>query len=175
MKITCVSQDTTITSVMRERVTHKFMKLDRYFSSEVSAIVRFKGKSAGRCAVEATLTAKGLMLRAEAGGKDNILSYVDDVADRLDGQIRKYRTKLSRRNRGVVLPDGLSAPADAGEDAAALRFKTYTTRPMSIEDAIMQMDITDHPFFIFINSETEEANAVYRRYDGSIGVLEPEH
>lgn len=174
MEVNYHSQDIIITDAMRERVASKFSKLDRYFQGNASAEVFFKGKSFGRCAVETTLTFRGLLLRAEAGGKESVFKYIDMVADRLDGQIRKYRTKLSRRYRDSLAPDPLAAADAAEDDQRAVRHKTYSRRPMSEEDAIMQMDLVDHPFYVYIDAHTGETHVVYKRSDGSVGLIVPE-
>jgi putative sigma-54 modulation protein len=135
--------------------------------------------------VEVTIPMPNLLLRAEDINLD-MYAAIDLVVDKLERQIRKHKTKLNRKGRGkeggvgeyfksLEGPD--DAPAVYDEDEAELelvRTKRFTLKPMDTEEAILQMDMLGHSFFVFSDAETGNTNVVYRRKDGKYGLIEPE-
>jgi len=129
--------------------------------------------------VEVTIALSGLLLRAEERQEDMYAS-IDLVVDKLERQIRKHKTKV---NRKVLKEGGLRglfvdnvAPAEEPEDEEDLqvvRTKRFTMKPMDVEEAILQMNLLGHNFFVFANMDTNEINVVYRRDDGKYGLIEP--
>jgi putative sigma-54 modulation protein len=115
----------------------------------------------------------GIILRAEETNPDMFLS-VDKAVDIIVRQIRRHRTKLEKRLRAGVYEQ--QAPDFELQDEAVLvRTKRFVMKPMSVDDAIAQMDLLNHNFFLFLNVETDCASVVYKRVDGNYGLLEAEN
>ena len=173
MKITMTGRNTEITEALRERFEKKLGKLNKFLREETAVLLRLTQERANRNTVEVTIPFDGIMLRAEETGADPG-ACIDKVVDVLQRQIRRHRTKLDKRLRvGVVEADFDIEPED--EDAELVRTKHFTMKPMSVEDAITQMDLLGHSFFLFLNATTEAACVVYKRQDGNYGLLEPDN
>ena len=159
---------------LKDRAEKKLSKLERYFSQEPEAIVRFKQQRGGRNIAEITMSVNGLILRAEENSNDMYLS-VDRAVDKLESQIRRYRTKMGKQLREPK-PDAAEAVEPVYEEASydVVRVKKFAVKPMEVEDAITQMELLGHNFFLFMNSETDTMSVLYRRNDGSYGLLLPE-
>ncbi len=130
--------------------------------------------------IEVTLNLNGLILRGEESTGDMYAS-IDMVVDKLERQVKKYKTRMNKslRYRGVRAINEKQAAIEAEErledDAPqVVRTKRFTLKPMSVEEAILQMDLLGHNFFVFTNAETDGVNVVYRRKDGNYGLIEPE-
>ncbi|MBQ6374649.1 MAG: ribosome-associated translation inhibitor RaiA [Clostridia bacterium] len=163
-----------VSDSLKARTEKKLSKLERYFNREPEALVRFKQQRGGRNIAEITMSVSGLILRAEESSNDMYLS-IDRAVDKLESQIRRYRTKMGKQLR--------EARAEAGEVVEpvyeeakydVVRVKKFAVKPMEVEDAITQMELLGHNFFLFMNSENETMNVLYRRNDGSYGLLIPE-
>ncbi len=177
MRITITEKGYTADKALEARIERKLNKLDRYFQGDVEAQVRLVLEKNVRNIVEITLYVDGLILRAEETSGDMYMS-VDKAAERLDGQIRRHRTKLEKRIREEELTPPAEVEAEAApvwEDSPSelVRVKRFAVKPMAVEDAIAQMDMLGHNFFLFVNAETSITSVVYRRNDGNIGMLEP--
>jgi putative sigma-54 modulation protein len=163
-------------------VQKKVGKLDRYLSNIANAQVELSKRTAksasDRHAVQVTLhTTSGTILRAEERSGDMFAS-IDTVLDKIQHQITRYKGKRheSRTRAPARLPEPLSEDTEEAEetDLLVVRRKTFSVRPMSEEEAIEQMELLGHDFFVFINARSETFNVVYRRNDGGYGLLEPE-
>ena len=136
--------------------------------------MRFKQQKGGRNIVEITVAVSGVILRAEECSNDMYLS-IDRAVDKLESQIRRYRTKLDKRIRASELePVAEAAPEYEEASYDVVRTKRFAVKPMSVEDAITQMELLGHDFFLFLNEANSELNVLYRRVDGSYGLLQPE-
>ena len=113
------------------------------------------------------------MLRAEETS-DDIIKSADKAVDKIVRQLRRHRTKLEKRlhEEVVIQPEEAEGPIEE-ESQELVRVKRFEMKPMTVEDAILQMDMLGHSFFLFQNSETGITSVVYRRNDGNIGMLEP--
>lgn len=176
MKITMSGKGFEISDSLRERVEKKLAKLDRYFREDVEANVRVAQEKGNRNIVEITIAVNGLILRAEEVSGDMYAS-IDSAADKLNRQIRRYRTKLEKRLRETAM-EGLDAEAAQAEDEPAaytvVRTKKFPVKAMDVDDAIAQMELLDHDFFLFRDEETDGICVIYRRNDGAYGLLQPE-
>ena len=163
-----------VSDSLKARAEKKLSKLERYFSQEPEAIVRFKQQRGGRNIAEVTMSVNGLILRAEEDSNDMYLS-IDRAVDKLESQIRRYRTKMGKQLR-EARAEGEAAPEPVYEEANfdVVRVKRFSVKPMDVEDAITQMELLGHNFFLFMNSETDTMSVLYRRNDGSYGLLLPE-
>ncbi len=183
MKTTITAKNMVVTPGITERVMKKASKMERYLNPNTELFVRLTKEKNGRRTCEITVPFEGVVLRAEASNDDNLYVSIDQALGKLERQIHKHRTKLDKRLReGAFNPKELEYDADTAEDVGAadesrkvVRHKTFPVRPMSVEDAILQMELLGHSFFVFVNVETDRTNVLYLRKDGNLGVLEPEN
>ncbi|WP_123054808.1 ribosome-associated translation inhibitor RaiA [Clostridium sp. JN-1] len=174
MRIFVTGKNIEVTNALRNVVEKKLSKLDKYFNPEVKANVTLSVQKNSQI-VEVTIPFNGVILRGEEKNSDMYAS-IDLVVDKLEGQIRKQKTKLQRRNHGNSLrfqsiPD---VDKDANEEPKIVRTKKFAIKPMSAEEAVLQMELLGHNFFVFESAEDEEVNVVYKRKDGNYGLIEPE-
>ena len=161
-----------VSDSLKARTEKKLSKLERYFSQEPEAIVRFKQQRGGRNIAEITMSVNGLILRAEEDSNDMYLS-IDRAVDKLESQIRRYRTKMGKHLREARA----EAPVEPVYEEASfdvVRTKRFSVKPMDVDDAITQMELLGHSFFMFMNAENDSICVLYRRNDGSYGLLVPE-
>lgn len=173
MRITMNGKNLTVTEDLKNRIEKKLGKMDRYFRQEVDATVRLTQEKNLRYIAEITITVGGIMLRAEETS-DDIIKSADKAVDKIVRQLRRHRTKLEKRlhEEVVIQPEEAEGPIEE-ESQELVRVKRFEMKPMTVEDAILQMDMLGHSFFLFQNSETGITSVVYRRNDGNIGMLEP--
>lgn len=176
MQLIIKAKNIEVSEWLREYVETKIGKLDRYLPSISEARVelsREKVKSAqDRHVVQVTLRGNGTILRAEER-TDDIFASIDAVLDKIYRQIARYKGKRrgrGRRARGEPLPiEGVEE-----ETHRIVRVKQFSIVPMTPDEAIEQMELLGHDFFVFFNSEVEGINVLYRRKDGDYGLLQPE-
>ena len=173
MKFVYTSKDMAVSDSLKYRVEKKLSKLERYFREEPEATIRFKMQKGARNIAEITVNAGGLILRAEESSNDMYLS-IDHAVDKLESQIRRHRTKLEKRIRSSELEPVAEVPAFEEQSYDIVRVKKFSVKPMSVEDAITQMELLGHDFFLFMNEESESMNVLYRRHDGTYGLLQPD-
>ena len=162
---------------LKERAEKKLSKLERYFSQEPEVFVRFKQQRGGRNIAEITMSVNGLILRAEENSNDMYLS-VDRAVDKLESQIRRYRTKMGKQLREARAEEPAFEPEEPAYEEASfdvVRTKRFAVKPMDVDDAITQMELLGHNFFLFLNAENNSMNVLYRRNDGTYGLLVPEN
>ncbi|RSD25190.1 ribosome hibernation-promoting factor, HPF/YfiA family [Mesobacillus subterraneus] len=168
-----------VTPAIREYVEKKVAKLDRYFTESPNANVNVNLKvyQDKKSKVEITIPMKDLVLRAEETHED-MYAAIDLITDKLERQIRKHKTKVNRKFREKEsLKD--YAPiftevehVDEDEDLEVVRTKSFDLKPMDSEEAILQMNMLGHSFYVFTNAETNQTNVVYKRNDGRYGLIE---
>ena len=173
MKFVYTSKDMAVSDSLKSRVEKKLSKLERYFREEPEATIRFKMQKGARNIAEITINAGGVILRAEESSNDMYLS-IDHAVDKLESQIRRHRTKLEKRIRSSELEPVAEVPAFEEQNYDIVRVKKFSVKPMSVEDAITQMELLGHDFFLFMNEESESMNVLYRRHDGTYGLLQPD-
>ena len=172
MKITISSRQMTVPEDLKTAVERKLKKFDKFFPEGAEAVVVFSRLRDLEC-LEVTLHYGGTLFRAEERG-DSFLCALDRCIDSMERQIRKHKTRLEKRYRGTpyrFVPDGELSEA---EDEPEIRIKTFPPKPMSPEEAILQMDLSGHDFFVFRNSESGETCVVYKRHSDSYGLIVPE-
>lgn len=177
MRINIQAKGMVVTPAISERIYKKVGKMERYLPSDCEMQIRLRREKNNRRICEITIPINGVTLRAEADNTDNMFLSIDQCLTRLEKQIHRHRTKLEKRLRD----DAFKAPEleyieeEQPEDVGKIvRSKTFPARPMSVEDAILNMELLEHSFYVFVNSETERTNVVYARKDGGYGLLEPE-
>ena len=130
----------------------------------------------GRHIVEVTVSINGILLRGEESTMDMYTS-IDLVVEKLERQIEKHKTKLARKFRQVSFKEAVVEEikeAPEVEDFQVVKTKRFAVKPMDIQEAIMQMNLINHDFFVFRDAKTEAVNVVYRRKDGKYGLIDPE-
>ena len=176
MKITLRGKNIEITEAIEEKVSEKLSKLDKYFivSENVEAKVLVRTYPYGQ-KIEVTIPTEYVLLRAEVVDQD-LYNAIDLVIDKLEGQIRKYKTRLNRKSKDNKLAFNLASiePLEEEEEDVLVKTKTITPKPMDMEEAIMQMELIGHSFFVYRDTETDAISIVYRRKDGDYGLIETE-
>ena len=174
MKYVYVGKE-VVSDSLKARAEKKLGKLDRYFSRDAEALIRFRQQRGGRNIAEITVSVDGLILRAEENSNDMYLS-IDRAVDKLESQIRRYRTKMGKhlRDPKPEAPEEVVEPVYEEGNFAVVRTKKFAVKPMDVDDAITQMELLGHNFFLFLNAETDSMCVLYRRNDGSYGLLVPE-
>ena len=176
MKITLRGKNIEITEAIEEKVSEKLSKLDKYFivSENVEAKVLVRTYPYGQ-KIEVTIPTEYVLLRAEVVDQD-LYNAIDLVIDKLEGQIRKYKTRLNRKSKDNKLAFNLASiePLEDEEEDVLVKTKTITPKPMDMEEAIMQMELIGHSFFVYRDTETDAISVVYRRNDGNYGLIETE-
>lgn len=166
-----------VTPAIRDYVEKKVGKLERYFTDvpEATAHVNLKVYTEKTAKVEVTIPLPYIILRAEETSPD-LYASIDLVVDKLERQIRKYKTKIHRKSRETGVPTEVAASiADEEEGNNSLdivRTKRVSLKPMDSEEAVLQMNMLGHNFFIFEDAETNGTSIVYRRKDGKYGLIE---
>lgn len=168
MKITITGRKMTITEGIREAVMKKLSKLDKFFD-EAEAHVTLRVEKETQIA-EVTISSNGMLFRAEEGTEDMYRS-IDALVPLLERQIRKNKTRLEKRLRTPVV---LEIPEEEApvEEYRIVRKKVFHSKPMTPEEAVLQMNLLGHEFFIFLNSETGKSAMVYRRKDKNYGLID---
>jgi putative sigma-54 modulation protein len=174
MKLTVRGKNIEVTEALREHVQKRIGKIQKYFESDTEAQVAL-GVVRELHTVEVTVSVNGLILRAEESTSDMYAS-IDMVVDKLERQIAKYKTRINRKAR--QLPEGIRAAAELPkveeeDELNVVRTKRFAVKPMPVEEAVLQMNLLGHDFFVFANADTDEVNVVYRRKDGNYGLIEP--
>ena len=167
MNIRMSSKDFSVFPALWARIEKKINKLGRYFDPDTEVQVRLSAEGKRRIA-EITIPFKGGILRAEECTNDMYQS-IDNALIKIERQIRRHRTRLQKRLR----EDAFEVAEPDEENPSIVRTKTYPVKPMSVEDAIDQMEMLGHTFFVFVNSESDEVCVLYQRKDGNLGLLEP--
>jgi putative sigma-54 modulation protein len=159
---------------LQAEIEKKMSKLDKYFSGELEAAVVCREVRSGLCKLEATIYAGSLMFRAEESGND-IHFCLDRVIDKLSSQMSRLKTRLIRRHKEqkeLLLEE---IPDAAEEAAGVVRTKRFKLHPMNEEEAMQQMELLDHTFFVYKDAESGGVNVLYKREDGSYGLLVTEN
>lgn len=180
LKYSIRGENIEVTAAIRDYIQKKLNKLEKYFedTSNSTAHVNLKVYSDKTSKVEVTIPLPYLVLRAEETSPDMYAS-ADLVTDKLERQIRKYKTKINRKSREKGFK-GLSAVESAADKTATpktdnkfdiVRTKRFSLKPMDSEEAVLQMDMLGHNFFIYEDAETNGINIVYRRKDGRYGLI----
>jgi putative sigma-54 modulation protein len=178
MKTTMTAKGMTISPAIEERILKKTQTMAKYLRPNTEMFVRMR-KEKNRRVVELTVPFDGVTIRAEARSEDNLFMAIDQSLAKLERQILRHRTRLDKRLReGIPVDIQPEFHEDVGsvdqEERKVVRHKTYTVRPMSQEDAIVQMELLGHTFFVFIDVDTEQTHVLYLRKDGNLGLLVPE-
>jgi putative sigma-54 modulation protein len=176
MKINIRGKNIEITEAIEAKVADKLSKLDKYFivSDSVEAKVLVRTYPYGQ-KIEVTIPTEYVLLRAEVV-EDDLYNAIDLVIGKLERQIRKYKTRLNRKSKDTKLALNLATvePLEKEEEDVLVKVKSITPKPMDMEEAIMQMELIGHSFFVYRDTETDAISVVYRRADEDYGLIETE-
>ena len=171
MKTTILLRQVTTTDDVKNIIEKKLGKLDKFFDDEVQAFVTLSRKRE-REILELTISYKGMIYRSEVEA-ESCLHAIDPAVNIIDRQIRKNKTRLEKRLReGAFVPDAGSFEEIEEETDFRIHKKNFALKPMSAEEAILQMNLLGHEFFVYEDQDTAEVNVVYRRKDGDYGLIE---
>lgn len=173
MKIIFSGKNIEISDAVKEHTEKKLGKLDKFFQSEPEGYVKMENAK-NRQIIEVTINLpNSTIIRAEEEGKD-LYSALDRAIDVLERQIRKNKTKLQKKykNNDTIRFENI-VEEQQEEEAKVVKKKRFTVKPMSTDEAILQMELLRHNFFVYVNAETEEVEIVYQRKDGNYGLIEP--
>lgn len=173
MKVAVITKNIELTNSLREIVEKKVSKLEKYFEPTVEARVTLSVQK-NRHIIEVTIPFNGVILRCEEATEDMYKS-IDLVQEKLERQIRKQKTKLSRKNNESLRFAEINNTDYKEDEGKLVKVKKFGVKPMNSEEAILQMDLLGHNFFVFQDSDSNKVNVVYKRKDGDYGLLEPEY
>ena len=177
MRITILGKNFEVSEYLRDMVEKRMKKLDKYFTNSAEAWVTLSVEHNSHVA-EVTIPFEGGLIRAEDSTSDMYAS-VDNVLDKLEKQLLRYRAKrVGLKQRGeTIRSDFLEAYDESDEldeEPKIVRVKHFAIRPMSEEEAMLQIEMLGHSFYVFENSDTGSVNVLYKRKDGNYGLIEPE-
>ena len=175
MEVIFSGKNVEVTEALRSHLTEQLRKLEKYFN-HLQTAEAVQSKQRNWHILEVTLHADGLIIRATERSSDMYAS-IDAVVEKLERQIRDYKERLIHRARAPAtkrLPAAETTDTErAGERPRIVKTKRFAIKPMSPEEAALQMDLLGHDFFVFSNAETQQVNVLYRRHDNDYGLIEP--
>ncbi|OON91803.1 MAG: ribosomal subunit interface protein [Epulopiscium sp. Nele67-Bin001] len=176
MKYTIVTRNTDLTPGMDEAVSKSTTKLDKYFNDTANMNVTLTVEKNCQI-VEMSLPFNGQILRSEVQG-DNIYKILDEAVDTLEKQVLRFKNKLRSKTRHADLSafthDFIESRIDEEDDSVQIkRRKKFAIKPMSAEEAVLQMELVGHNFYVYLDAQSEEVNVVYKRKNNSYGLIEP--
>lgn len=170
MNIIVTGRNLEITPALRDYAQKKIAKFERYLSNITEAVITLSIQKYQHKA-EVLIKANGYMIQAE-GITGEIYSSIDEVVEKLEKQIKKYKEKINSHRKG----ENKTSPATTSEsekEPRIIKVKRFDIKPMSPEEAAMQMELLDKSFFVFENERTGQLNVIYKRNDGNYGLIEP--
>ncbi|MCR5610351.1 MAG: ribosome-associated translation inhibitor RaiA [Clostridiales bacterium] len=174
MRVTITGKNIEVSDYLRDLALKKMTKLERYFPSDTVAQVTMAVEK-NRHIVEVTIPYAGGLIRGEEVTGDMYAS-IDNVIAKVERQIIRHRTKLEKNLKTDAFDEPIPEyfEDEDEEGPKVVKVKRFSIKPMSEEEAVLQMDLLGHSFFVFMNSETNDINVLYRRKDGNLGLIEPE-
>ena len=175
MKFIISGKNIDITDGLRSAVQDKIGKLEKYFTPETEVHVTLSVEK-DRQKIEVTIPVKGSVIRSEQVSNDMYVS-IDLVEEIIERQLKKYKNKIIDRqqNADFFRSDFIEKEFVDEEEIKIVRNKKFDIKPMYPEDACIQMELTGHSFFVFVNAETDQVNVVYKRKGNTYGLIEPEY
>lgn len=172
MKTTIVGRKMTVSDSLKELVGKKLKKFDKFFDENAEAFVTFSKKRSMEI-IEVTITSGGTLFRGEE--EDTTFNNaLDSAIESLERQLRKNKTRLEKRLReGAFIHSDNDIEVDEETDFK-IRTKTFSFKPMTAEEAILQMNLLGHQFFVFKDADTADTCVVYKRKDGAYGMIMPD-
>lgn len=175
MKYIVSGKNINVTEALKDKAIKKLSKLERFFNPDTDAHITM-GVEKNRQILEVTIIFNGSVLRAEVANED-MYAAIDKAVDILERQIRRNKTRLEKKlHEEAFVPANFAVDEDIEEEQEfnIVRTKKFAIKPMPVDEAILQMNLLGHEFYMFSNAETNQVNVVYRRKDGDYGLIEPE-
>jgi len=174
MRYKITGRNIEVTPGLKAAVEEKIGKLERYFNQDTEAIVTLSVEKE-RQKIEVTIPVKGTIIRAEQQSNDMYVS-IDLVEEIIERQLKKYKNKLiDKKQSAVAFSDFFINEEYEGDDGVEIvKVKKFAMKPMDPEEACIQMELLGHAFYVFLNSETDQVNVVYKRKGNTYGLIEPE-
>ena len=170
MRIEFLTKNYNPSEKLKDVVTKKVERLDKFFEDDTKVKIVLK-KANDVETMELTIVPDGVVMRAEVSG-GNMYDNIDIALPKLEKQIIKHRGKLTSKSKKVRIADAVAAPAEKEENHGVVRSKSYQLTPMTVEDAIEELELVGHSFYVFANKNTDNVNVLYRRNDGDYGLIE---
>ena len=176
MKFIIIGKNIDVTPGLKDAVESKLGKLQRYFTPDTEIHVTLSVQKEHQ-KIEVTIPVKGHIIRSEQESNDMYVS-IELVEEVIERQLKKYKNKLidKKRNAADFAPEYVDEDEEIfeEEEVKIIRAKKFGIKPMNAEEACVQMELLGHEFYVFLNSDTNEVNVVYKRRDGAYGLIEPE-
>jgi putative sigma-54 modulation protein len=177
MRLQVRGKNVEVSEAIRDYAEEKLGKLGRQLADptrvELELAVEKNPSIAANHVAEATIWTKGPVLRAKEASND-MRASIDLLVDKLERQVSRYREKRHRRNgRGIAAAAPAAIPTEPVEELI-VKMKQFSVKPMTPEEAVLQLELVGHDFFVFRSDETGEVNVVYRRHEGNYGLIEPQ-
>jgi putative sigma-54 modulation protein len=172
MKYIISGRNIVITDGLKDAVIEKIGKLERYFTEDTEAQITLSVEK-DRQKIEVTIPVKGSTIRAEQTSTDMYVS-IDLVEETIERQLKKYKTKITEKSKTAGFTESyIDEDFDDNTEIKIVKTKRFGIKPMSAEEACLQMELLGHSFYVFCNDQTDEVNVVYKRKDGAFGLIEP--
>ena len=174
MKVNIIGRQMNVWNEMKTTIDEKLRKLDKYFGDDCSANVTLSSKHNRKC-LEITINSSGIIFRSEVED-ETFRNALDRAVYSIERQIRKNKTRLQKKLRQGAFDNGIYETNEDFEEEKEfiIREKTFTIKPMSAEEAIMQMNLLEHEFFVYKDAQSEAVCVVYKRRDGAYGLINTE-
>ena len=175
MKFVISGKNIDVTEGLKSAVQDKIGKLEKYFTPETEVHVTLSVEK-DRQKIEVTIPVKGSVIRSEQVSNDMYVS-IDLVEEIIERQLKKYKNKLisKQQSSDYFKQEFLEKEYMDEEEIQIVRSKKFDIKPMYAEDACIQLELTGHSFFVFVNAETDQVNVVYKRKGNTYGLIEPEY
>ncbi|MGI5888331.1 MAG: ribosome hibernation-promoting factor, HPF/YfiA family [Oscillospiraceae bacterium] len=172
MKITTTGRKVGLKDAFLKRVDKRMAKFDKYFDEEAQAFVTVTISGSGQT-VELTVKYKDLIFRSERTESKMELAF-DETADNIEKQIIKNKGKLGARIKKVERPEDAMQDVEEDDEYQVVKEKKFSLKPITVDEAIMRMNLVGHNFYVFKNQDSGETEVVYKRNDGDYGLIIPE-
>lgn len=171
MNIVVTGRNLDLTPALKSYAEDKIGKFEKYLSNITEAVITLSIQKY-RHKAEVLLKANGILIQAE-GVTEESYSAIDQVSEKLMRQIKKYKEKLRAGRKGDRSRAAVAEEAPAEAPGAIIKRKRFAMKPMTPDEASLQMELLDKAFFVFTNDQSGEINVIYRRNDGNFGLIEP--
>ena len=174
MKITTIGRQMEVPRDLKELFEKKLQKFDKFFKDEAEAVITLSKEKNEEC-LELMITAKGTIFRSEESDS-TFQNALDTAIDTIERQIRKNKTRLEKKFKDNSFDADLFENEDSDDEELEfeIRTKKFYFKPMSVEEAILQMNLIEHEFYVFTNQDTDKVNVVYKRKKGGYGLIVPD-
>ena len=172
MKITIYGKQMTVRESLKSAIEKKLSKFDKFFGADTEAFVTCKTRKGDKI-IEITVNYGGTTFRSEEEN-ETFITALDRAMESLERQIRKNKTRLEKTIRADAFREDEYEDEYAEEGEFDIRIKSFPLKPMSAEEAILQMNLSGHDFFVFLDADSGDTSVVYKRREGSYGLIIPE-